>query len=180
MTAVTRERYSTVAIILHWTLAALMIFMLIMGEDMMHAAELGDNGPVAVHVSLGVLILVLTLARLAWRIMNPPPELPATMKDWEKKLSVATHVLFYVLMIGLPLSGALGFAGFSSRDMGGQTVNVLGLFPFPLIPNPGLPAIAMHKIGTNLAIALTVLHVLAALKHQFVDKDGLLRRMSPH
>ncbi|HMT14143.1 MAG TPA: cytochrome b [Aestuariivirga sp.] len=175
-----RLRYNTVAIILHWLIAALMIFMLVKGEDMMQSAELGDNGPVAVHVSLGVLILVLSLLRLLWRVMNPPPPLEAESKAWEVTLSKVTHILFYVLMIGLPISGALGFAGFSSRDMDGATVNVLGLFPMPLIPNPGLPAIAMHKLGANLAIALTVLHVLAALKHQFIDRDGVLSRMSPH
>ncbi len=175
-----RLRYNTIAIGLHWLLAALIIFMLVMGEDMMQSAELGDNKPVALHVSLGVIILVLSLFRLVWRVMNPPPPPEASTKPWEATLSKVTHGLFYVLMIGLPLSGALGFAGFSSRDMDGQTVSVLGLFPMPLIANPGLPAIAMHKVGSNLMIGLVVLHVLAALKHQFIDKDGVLRRMSPH
>jgi len=129
-------------------------------------------------VSIGVTILVLSVLRLVWRLMNPPPPLPVAMKSWELALSKATHILFYVLMIGLPVLGWLALPAFIAEEPAMSAVSVFGL-SVPVAPNLGLPAGELHEIGSNVAMVLTILHVLAALKHQFYDRDGLLLRMSP-
>lgn len=174
-------RYNTVAIALHWILALLMIFMVFFGEELM---EVEDEGAVAatflpsLHISIGVAILVLSVLRLAWRLMKPPPPLPATMKPWEMALSHATHIAFYVLMIGVPLLGWLATPEFLADEPGMAAISAFGI-GLPQAPNLGIDAKEFHEIGSNAAMVLIILHVLAALKHQFVDRDALLRRMSP-
>lgn len=169
-------RYSTVAIALHWLIAVLMIPMLLFGEELME--EDGGTFLPSIHVSIGVSILVLTILRLVWRIMNPPPPPPATMAAWEKAAATATHVLFYVLMVGLPLSGWLLVPEFIQDEPAMAGIRVLGLFPVPAGPNGGEVAGFVHEVGSKVGIALVALHVIAALKHQFLDRDGTLRRMS--
>jgi cytochrome b561 len=177
-------KYNGVAMILHWITAVLMIFMIVFGEDLM-----GEKGKAAeaaastflpsLHVSIGVSILVLAVLRLLWRLVNPPPPYPATMKPWEVTLSKVTHGLFYVLMIGLPLTGWLAFAVFLKEVPAMSGVSVFGLFPVPAAPQLGELAKGAHGLGSNVAMALVILHVLAALKHQFIDGDGIFRRMLP-
>ncbi|HAJ04102.1 MAG TPA: cytochrome b, partial [Brevundimonas sp.] len=97
-----RNRYSQVSLILHWLIAVLVIgqIALIMLND---ATE---GGPwMGLHKSVGLSILVLTLVRLGWRIANPAIPLPAEMPRWQRLLARATHVLFYVVLIGMPLGG---------------------------------------------------------------------------
>jgi cytochrome b561 len=173
-------RYTKVAIYLHWIIAIFMIYMLFLGEDWIAHAH-GTYGP-SVHASIGVSILVLSLARLAWRIANPPPVLPATTSGWEAKASKLTHVLFYVLMIGLPLSGLTAFTSHMVEHSDSIGSTIFGLFLVPALPDFGMGATVhlMHNIGSKVGILLLFLHVIAALKHQFWNKDGLLRRMSPH
>jgi cytochrome b561 len=177
-------KYDGVAMLLHWIIAVLMIFMIIFGEDLM--GEKGEAGEAAagtflpsVHVSIGVTILALTLLRLIWRLMNPPPPYPASMKPWEVTMSKVTHGLFYVLMIGLPLTGWLAFAEFLKEAPAMSGVSVFGLFPVPAAPQFGELAKGAHGLGSNVAMVLVILHVLAALKHQFIDGDGIFRRMLP-
>jgi cytochrome b561 len=182
-----KSRYDAVSIVLHWATAALMIFMFIFGEELMEmgedAEDLGEAfsgtfGP-SLHVSLGVTILGLTLLRILWRLANPAPPHPASMKSYERAAAGAVHGLFYLLLIGLPLSGWLAFGELLSEEPGLTAVRVFGAFPLPASPAWGEWE-DIHEIGSNIAIALTALHVLAALKHQFVDRDGTLWRMLPH
>ncbi len=170
-------RHDTVAIGLHWLVAILLIPMLLFGEELM-----GDDGGTflpSIHISLGVSILVLSLLRLAWRMINPPPDLPATMAEWEKTAASATHILFYVLMIGLPLTGWLAFDNFLPRHPGMAGVTIFGLTQVPYAPDPGRLASNIHNLASKIGLALLGLHVLAAFKHQFYNRDGLLRRMLP-
>lgn len=186
MTTSTRARYDTVAIVIHWLAAALMIFMVFFGEELMEMEEEGEAAAAALsflpslHVSLGTAILVLTVFRLAWRLANPPPHLPATMKGWETTLTKAVHGLFYVLMVGIPLTGWLATPEFLREEGVTAALQVFGVFPLPTAPNLGEAPEELHEIGSKVAMALIVLHVLAALKHQFINRDGLLARMSPH
>jgi len=92
MTTTPRTTYDRVAIILHWLMAILLIGMLLLGEDMMEIEkEIGEDhgeggiGLINLHVNIGIAILVLTVLRIVWRIANPPPALPDTVKPWEKK-----------------------------------------------------------------------------------------------
>jgi cytochrome b561 len=173
-------RYSKIAIYLHWLIAALMIYMLFLGEDLIAHAK-GTYGP-SIHATIGVSILVLSLARLAWRLTNPPPTLPTTTAKWEAVTSKITHVLFYVLMIGLPLTGLTAFTSHMVEHADSVGSTIFGLFPVPALPDFGAGSAfhAIHTVGSKLGILLLLLHVVGALKHQFWNKDGMLRRMSPH
>jgi cytochrome b561 len=179
MAATARARYDTVAMSLHWLIAILIIFMIIFGGDLMNRRQ-PDPFDASVHASIGAAILILSLVRLLWRMTNPSPPLPATMRPWEITLSKTTHVIFYVMMIGLPATGWLAFSDTLVKHPGFAGTSFFGLLPVVQVPwAVGLPFDGIHSQGSNFMIALVLLHVLAALKHQFIDKDNLLRRMVP-
>ncbi|WP_373505081.1 cytochrome b [Aestuariivirga sp.] len=188
MQDISRTKYDGVAMILHWVTALLLIFMIIFGEELIEAGEHEEAAEAlmntaflpSLHVSFGMAILLLTLLRLIWRALNPPPPYPAAMKSWEVTLSKVTHALFYVLMIGIPFTGWLAFGEFLREEPAMSAVRVFGLFAVPAGPDFGEWAKELHEIGSNAAMALVILHVLAALKHQFVDGDHIFRRMLPH
>jgi cytochrome b561 len=180
-------RYDRVSMLIHWTTAALLIFMLIFGEELMEAGEGGEEagealggtfGP-SLHVSIGVLILALTVLRVVWRLSHPAPALPPGMKPYERILSRSVHGLFYVLLIAIPLTGWLAFGGLVAEEPAMAAVRMFGAFPMPQAPFALGGAKDLHELGSNLAMALIALHVLAALKHQFIDRDGLIGRMLP-
>lgn len=174
-----RTRYDAVAMSLHWLIAALLIFMLFFGEDLIEGEDgFGSFGP-SLHVSIGSAILVLSVFRLAWRLINPPPAYPVSMASWERTAASATHVLFYVLLIGIPLTGWLATPRFLREEEMIAGLTVFGAFPLPGAPSLSLPMKDFHEIGSNLGIVLLVLHVLAALKHHFINRDDILRRMLP-
>jgi cytochrome b561 len=163
---------------LHWLIAVLLVFMLFFGEELMEAEDGGAFGP-SLHVSIGSAILVLSIFRLAWRLFNPPLAYPAGMAPWERMAAKATHVLFYVLLIGIPLTGWLATPKFLSEEEAVAGLTLFGAFPLPGAPSLGLPMKGIHEIGSNLGIVLLALHVLAALKHHFINRDDVLRRMLP-
>lgn len=127
------------------------------------------------HKWAGITLLVIVVVRLCWRILHTPPELPATMPGWQRKASDASHVLLYVLMLAVPVSGWL----MSSAE--GFSVVWFGLVPLPdFVPKDKALADALklvHKILNYSMLALVCLHVAAAFKHQLIDKDGVLGRM---
>ena len=175
-------RYTKVAIWLHWITAALMIFMLVWGEDLIkvrRGESLAGWQPSA-HATIGVLILLLAVARLLWRASNPPPALPSGMSSFERLASHATHGAFYVLMIAIPVLGLLALVPFGETHTDVEQVQFLRLFSLNFMPNLGEWSLEAHEIAATLAKLLVILHVLAALKHQFWNKDGLLKRMAPH
>lgn len=173
-----RNRYSTVSLILHWLIAAL-----VATQIGLIAAHEATDGPISrefvqIHKSVGLSILVLTLGRLGWRIANPAIPLPAAMRAWEKGLARATHVLFYAFMIGMPL------VGWAASSAAGREIQWFGLFPWPLLPIGGGREMAgqlmdMHELAAKALYILIVLHVVGALKHHFVDRDNVLHRMIP-
>lgn len=183
-----KDRYDTVAVLIHWVTAVVMIIMIFVGEDLMEAGEEAEHGGSflsgtlgpSIHVSLGASVLILTLIRILWRLTHTPPPYPATMKGWEVGLSRLVHGVFYLLMIAIPVTGWLAFSGFLAEEPLMAGVRVFGAFPVPAAPAIGKTAKELHEIGSNAAMLLLGLHVLAALKHQFIDRDGLLARMRPH
>ena len=179
MAVAARARYDIVAISLHWLIAALLIFMLFFGEDLMKAGKGGSAFGPSLHVSIGSSILVLTVLRLVWRLFNPPPAFPTGMASWEQMAAKAMHLLFYVLLIGIPLTGWLATPKFLSEEGSTMSLMVFGAFPLPGAPSLGLPMKGFHALGSNISIALLALHVLAALKHHFINRDNVLRRMLP-
>ena len=173
-----RNRYSTVSLILHWLIAALVVTQI--GLIWAHEAT---DGPISrefvnLHKSVGLSILVLTLARLGWRIANPAIPLPLEMPSWQKLLARTNHVLFYVLLLAMPL------VGWAASSAAGRDIVWFGLFNWPLLPIGGGREMAgnlmdVHEAAAKLLIFLVVLHVIGALKHQFVDRDNVLHRMIP-
>lgn len=172
------HRYSSVAIFLHWLIAALVLLqlLLVMAGDAVpreQAAFYRDG-----HKAVGMSLLVLTLVRIAWRLGHRAPPLPPTMKRWERILAGATHVLFYAALLILPLSGWL------ASSAAGRDISWFGLFNWPLLPiGGGREAAGMfmdvHRAVVKGLFALLALHVGAALKHQFFDHDNVLARMLP-
>jgi cytochrome b561 len=174
-------RYTKTAILLHWIVAVLMVFMLVFGDDYIRVptgASLAGWEPSA-HASIGILILLLGLARLFWRLGNPPPDLPKTIPGWQVLASRATHWVLYALMIAIPILGLLAIVPYGAERLNVENVTFFGLFPVALLPNMGDWTGDAHELLSNVARALVIVHVLAALKHQFWDKDGLLGRMRP-
>ena len=171
-------RYSSVSIGLHWLIAALLITQVILGlqfSDLPRGPAKGEA--FALHMSLGISILLLSLARLGWRLTHPAPPLPAHYKTWERVLARATHVLFYVVMIGMPLTGWI------MTSAGPRPYPELwGLIPWPKLPvGEGLagPSSGFHHRGPWIFWTLLALHIAGALKHQLLDRDGTLWRMLP-
>ncbi len=178
----TSESYTKTAIWLHWITAAIMLFMLFLSEDLMHLPRgqaIGplDWGPTA-HASFGTMVLLLALARIFWRIGHTPPQ-DVPMPRWQQIASHATHHLFYVLMIAIPIFGLLALAPYGVEHAGTENVVFFNLFSLNFMPNLGEWTGLAHEFLGKLAQVLVIIHVVAALKHQFWDKDGLLSRMWP-
>ena len=181
-----RNRYTTVAIVLHWLIAAAIAPIASIGLVMKHVklAPFTQFQLYQLHKSIGITILVLVALRLAWRLTHRPPPLPATMPKLEKHAAEGTHVLLYLLMLGMPL---VGWALVSSSPLNIPTV-LYGVIPWPHLPIlPTLPNKAaieaalkiVHAYGAYVLIALVLLHVAAALRHHVVIRDDILRRMIP-
>ena len=172
------ERYTPGAIALHWIVAALILFNLAFG---LYTVGLPLSPAklryFSYHKWVGVTIFMLAAGRLLWRLYHPAPAFPASMAGWERRAAHATHILLYVLFFSAPLTGWL----FSSAS-GFQTV-YLGVVPIPdLLPKDKALADALklaHKSINYTMAAVIVLHAAAALKHHFIDRDDVLRRMLP-
>lgn len=180
-------RYSTVAILLHWLIAAAILMQVSLAWRMIGPHTPQSFAIIQLHKSVGITILLLSFVRLGWRLINPPAPLPVTMARWERVLSRLVHLGFYVIMIGMPLTGWLIVS--ASRT---QIPTLLfGVVPWPNIPGLGGLAPdakqAWQTIGEQahgtLALflyALFVLHVGGALKHQLLSRDEpVLARMAP-
>lgn len=176
----TRSFYSKGAMFFHWTIALLIIANLAIG--LLH-----DGFPKSIqglamgfHKSTGILVIVLTLGRIAWRIAHRPPPLPATVTRLEKGVAHAVHWVLYALMLAMPLTGWL----MSSAGKRKYPIDFYGLFPVPYLPVAQNEAAAhtyaeRHEQLGYLALALIALHVAGAAKHYFIDKDRTVHRMLP-
>lgn len=166
--------YTAVSKTLHWLIALLAFSQLAMGKLL----EVDDAPFFAWHTSLGLSVLALMIARLAWRLTHGVPPPPAATPRWQSMAAAAMHVAFYVLLIMLPVSGWL----LASAE--GDAVTFLGWFDVPALPVPGGEDSEdlieeVHEILGNVLLALAALHVMAGLKHHYVDHDNVLRRMMP-
>jgi cytochrome b561 len=177
----TSERYTRVAIYLHWVIAALIIFLLFPGEDLIkvpRGGSMADWQPTA-HASFGIVVLILSVIRIAWKLGHTSPPLPAGMPRWQEIATHSVHGLFYVLMIVLPLSGWLALSPYGAERLNAEAVTFFKLFSLYSMPDLGGWTGEAHEIAGKITIVLLILHVVAALKHQFWDRDGLLKRMNP-
>jgi len=184
----TALRYGTVALTLHWLIAAAVIANIAIG---LYMSDLPRSDPskfelIALHKSIGLTVLLLSVIRVVWRLVNPVPPPPPGLAPWLKFAGRAMHVLLYFLIVAIPLAGWLMV---SVGSMGHPTP-VFGLFGWPSFPIlADMPRSAGHPYHeffetTHVwlawsAIVLIPLHVGAALYHQFVLRDRLLARMMP-
>lgn len=175
-------RYNDGAVFLHWLTAVVVVAQVAVGFAFANM----DRGPArasffTTHKTLGALILVLALIRLAWRLANPPPPYPPELSHWERIAGVWNHRLFYILLVALPLTGLLAVSGGASPQ-GRTTTPLLGGVPLPLIPgvsdDAGSKAGSAHIVLVFITLALLALHIAAAIKHQ-AERNRAAGRMPP-
>lgn len=171
-------RYGAVAQLLHWLIVVLVGVQITLAK-IAEGLPLGIEklGVLARHKSFGVTIFGLAFIRLMWRWWSPPPALPAHMKTYEMRLARLTHRGFYVLLFCLPISGWL------MSSAANFPVSYFGLFTLPDLIDPDktlVPKLKLVHEGFGILLFATIaLHIVGALKHHFVDRDNVLRRMLP-
>ena len=173
-------RYRAIVVWIHWITAAVVVTQVVVGFTFHRVLEQGTPERMelfAWHKTIGALILVLTLIRLAVRLMNKPPPYPSDFPKWERFLAVWNHRLFYILLVALPLTG---LAAVSGRAEDGTVPLLFGL-ALPAIP--GIPEENgfgdVHVVLVFTTLALVVLHVSAALYNQFGSATNVADRMPP-
>jgi cytochrome b561 len=185
----TKLRYGSVAMSFHWLIAVLVIVNLCLGfyaANMLDDNDLNYFPIIQLHKSIGLTVLVLSVLRLGWRLINPIPPLPSDFGPTMRLLAHASHFLFYFFIIAVPL---LGWMMVSASARGTPTI-YFGLYQWPHIPwLAELPRAdkrafsglfhESHAILAYSALALAVVHIAAALWHQFIRRDTVLRRMLP-
>jgi cytochrome b561 len=174
----TTRRWGAIAQLFHWLIVALIIVQVTL-------AEMADDLPngmrkltlLARHKSFGITILMLVILRLAWRWLNPHPPLPDNLKPYERKLATFSHGALYTLLFAIPLSG------WTMSSARGFPVSWFGFFQLPdLVPRsrPLYEAlVTTHVTLVSVLLAIVALHIAGALKHHFVHKDDVLKRMLP-
>ncbi len=171
------QRYGAVAQALHWAIVVLVIVQVtlaLLADDLPRGVE--KLMLVTRHKSFGITILALVILRLVWRLLNQPPPLPP-MARWQRVAAQVSHWGMYALLLAMPLSGWM------MSSSANYPVSWFGLFQLPDLVSPSKPlGELMHELHETFAILLLTLigvHIAAALKHQFWDRDGLLWRMLP-
>jgi cytochrome b561 len=173
-----KSRYGALAQAFHWIIAALIVAQFVLGRTAVGLPSGAEKLKLlARHKSIGMTVLMLAILRLLWRLANPPPPLPLGMTSGERNLARATHGAFYGLLFAMPLTGWL----MSSAKK--YSVSWFGLFTWPDLIGKNEAAFnflrATHDALSGVLLAIAVLHIAAALKHHFWDKDDVLLRMLP-
>ena len=173
------SKYSGFAMTLHWLVGIAVIATWRIAEAAEQAPNREARGEImGNHFALGVVIFSLVAIRLIWRLTNPPPAQMANHAGWERVLAKATHYAMYTLLLVMPLAGWFAMSSFDSA------ISVWGLFDVPKLPVPvnealGEQIFEVHAIAGTTLLVLIAVHVLATLKHTFIDKDGTIFRMLP-
>ena len=173
------SRYTLPAIILHWLIALLIVAAFALGVTMV---DIPGITPTKLkyfswHKWIGITVLCLACLRLLWRLGHKAPAYPSAMPGWQQSAAHSLHGLLYLLMFAIPVSG------YFYSLAAGVPVVYLGVLPLPALidPNPEWKVILkqVHYWLNMTLLAMFLLHVVAALKHQFIDRDGVLKRMLP-
>ena len=182
----TETRWGWVAQLLHWATAALIVFQLGLAayiltvDDLVRRYDAGQ-----LHKSWGAVIFCIGLIRILWRVSScGTPRMPPAMPAWEARAARASHLMLYALLVALPLSGWVYASAAPLQTLLGIENRVFGTV---ILPDPwpqGDQRIAdvawlLHRSFAVGLVGLLIVHVGAALKHHFVDRDGVLRRMLP-
>lgn len=177
----TTSSYGTVSKFFHWGLVLLVLvqfasvyWVLWVLPEKSPAGAFYIDG---LHKPIGILVLVMAILAVFWRLSNPKPSFPPKMKAWERQSAYFVHFCLYLVLFVMPITG------FIMSSAAGHPPNFFGLYQFPnfLEPNKNLAKafFEIHEIVSYIAIALVAMHTLAALKHHFIDKDTVLKRMLP-
>ena len=169
------KTYTAVAITLHWLIAVLLVSLILFGWWMEDQREAIGSYEEFLEVKSA-----FNWHKTGGILSHPAPALPDGMKSWERTLARISHVSFYVFMIGLPLGGYMAASAYGPE----QPILLFDAIALPKLPVPQTEEFqafsgGMHGAGAWALIALMALHVAAAMKHEFVDNDGVLARMIP-
>ena len=172
------QRYSSIAILLHWLIAIGVFVMIGLGWYMTGIPKGTPDRAFwfNLHKSIGVTIGVLVLVRIWWRLTHLPPALPTSMPPWERTAARVSHGLLYACLIVMPLVGFLG-SNFTKYGVKYFGLQVGPFFPENQALRDGLQEV--HEITSFVLVAVVVVHILAAFKHLVLDKDNVFQRMLP-
>jgi cytochrome b561 len=172
--------------VLHWAVACFLLANLALGWWMGRLEGLAQFDAYQLHKSIGMTVLALSVLRLGWRLTHTAPALPATMNGFERFAAHATHLFFYVMMIGMPLTGwaLVSVSPFNIPTLLWHAILLPDIGVLHDLPYESRAVAGRLSTGTHVSLAfggaaLIALHVAAALKHQFINRDGVLGRMVP-
>lgn len=171
------QTYTRTAIVLHWLIAACVFCQITLGLWMIGIPK-SPPGIRAwwfnVHKSIGITLFVLILVRVLWRLAHRAPPLPLTVPQWQRIAAKTSHMLLYICMIVMPVSGYLG-SSFTKYPI---------LYFGMRLPHWGWDAPALKELCSQVHLAtvivfitLIAIHITAALKHRLIDRDGVFERM---
>jgi cytochrome b561 len=174
----TYKTFGSIAKGIHWIMVLGFIALYVIGYYMT-SLPLGPEmfEKIGIHKSIGFIVLVLAVLRLAWRLINPTPDLPDEMPPMERLGAHLSHIALYAVMIVMPLSG------WAMSSAANFPISVFGWFTLPSIMAPSKPAVEFlkefHEVMAVCILVLLAVHVAAALKHHFINKDDVLTRILP-
>jgi cytochrome b561 len=180
------NRYTRIAVALHWIIAALMLANIVLAWIVDELPDEHVRFAIDTHKSIGITVLGFFVLRVLWRLGHRPPALPSEMSKLERAGAHLGHIALYALMLGLPLSGWLHDSAW--KDAATHPMSLFGVVPWPRISwvmgqEPGFKEHLHELFGeahewlATLFYVLFALHILGALKHQWLDKQRMLQRM---
>jgi cytochrome b561 len=169
--------YHPVTKVLHWLVFLAVAAQYAVGEFMPHIGRNAQyQGLDALHIMLGGAVLALIVVAITWRLTHPVPQLPE-LPGWQRAAAFLTHWSMYIIILAMTL------LGWAATDYRGWPVTIAGVVPLPAIAHKGdgwaHTAGDIHTFLVNVLLALVALHVIAALYHQFVVRDGVMKRILP-
>jgi cytochrome b561 len=170
-------RYGAVAQLFHWAIVVLVVTQFVLAKRADGLSPVAKIGVLGLHKSVGITILGLAVLRLVWRLLNPVPPVPALAPRWQNLAAHGSHFLLYALLLITPV---LGWFMSSARAF---SVSWFGLVTLPDFIQPNKATFELlheaHEVMAYTLATIALVHIAAALKHHFIDRDDVLRRMLP-
>jgi len=170
--------YGSVARLFHWAIAAMVLVQIPAGIAMTSEPLSGFSDPLFIlHKGMGSLLLVLIVARAIWRLWHRPPPFPDYMPPLEQRIAGSTHIVIYVLLIVMAVSGYVRTVGDGFPI---ELLDALGIPPLiPLMPEVARVMLVVHQFSVIALIGLVAVHVSAVMRHEMIDRNPALSRMWP-
>ena len=180
------EKYTRTAVLLHWAIAVFIVINVALAIGSGYVPDADVRPMLDLHKSIGITTLGLVILRVIWRLTHRPPALPARYAPWEVAAAHAAHYTLYALIIAMPVTGWVHDSAWSAAAS--HPMKLFWSIPFFRLPfitdlDPATKKTVHHLFGalhTYLSYALygvVGLHVLGALKHQFLDRQPEIQRM---